>query len=77
MDAILSRWHARKLTTLEEIRAYEQGFKEERERDKAGSKPKPPLNAPARNSSFDTNEFFMAAVKRSFGDDFDPSILEQ
>jgi DnaD/phage-associated family protein len=77
MDAILSRWHARKLTTLEDIKAYEQGFKEERERDKAGRKPKPPLNAPAQNSSFDTNEFFMAAVKRSFGDDFDPSILEQ
>jgi DnaD/phage-associated family protein len=75
MDAILSRWHARKLTTMEEIKAYEQGFKEER--DKARSKPKPPLNAPAQNSSFDTNEFFMAAVKRSFGDDFDPSILEQ
>lgn len=75
MDAILSKWHARKLTTMEEIKAFEQGFKQER--DKARAKSKAPLNAPTQNSSFDTNEFFMAAVKRSFGEDFDPTIFEQ
>ena len=26
--------------------------------------------------SFDTNDFFLAAVMRSFGDDFDPEILK-
>ena len=34
-------------------------------------------NAPADNNSFDTGDFFLAAVKRSFGEDFDPSILNQ
>lgn len=75
MDAILSKWNARGLTTMEAIKAFEKGFKEERERAK--SKPKAPINAPADNSSFDTGDFFLAAVKRSFGEDFDPSILNQ
>lgn len=75
MDAILSKWSAQKLTTMEQIKAYDKGFKEERER--ARNKTKPPLNAPTENSSFDTGDFFLAAVKRSFGEDFDPSILNQ
>ena len=75
MDAILSKWNERKLTTVEAIKAYEKGFREERER--ARSKTKAPLNAPSDNSSFDTGDFFLAAVKRSFGEDFDPSILNQ
>lgn len=29
-----------------------------------------------RRGSFDTNEFFMDAVRRSFGEDFDPKIFE-
>ena len=75
MDAILSKWHAQSLTTMEAIKAYEKGFQEKREQ--ARSKSRAPLNAPAENSSFDTGDFFLAAVKRSFGEDFDPSILNQ
>ena len=75
MDAILSKWNARGLNTVEAVKTYEKGFREERERVK--NKPKAPLNAPAENHSFDTGDFFLAAVKRSFGEDFDPSILNQ
>ena len=75
MDAILTKWNARGVNTVESVKAFEKGFREERERAK--NKPKAPLNAPADNSSFETGDFFLAAVKRSFGEDFDPSILNQ
>ena len=77
MDAILSKWHTHNLTTIEAIRAYDKGFKEDKERAKQRAVAKAPINAPQQNSSYDTNDFFMAAVKRSLGEDFDPSILDQ
>ena len=72
MDAILKKWKERGLSTIEAIRAYEQGFREEQQRRK-------PAPAPTAHgdSSFETGDFFMAAVKRSFGEDFDPDILKQ
>ncbi len=76
MDAILSKWHGNNLTTIEAVRAYDKGFKEEKERAKQRAS-KAPFNAPQQNSSFDTSDFFMAAVKRSMGEDFDPAILDQ
>ena len=30
-----------------------------------------------KQGSFDTDDFFLASVKKSFGDDFDPRILEK
>ena len=72
MDAILSKWRAQNLTTIEAIKAYQKGYKEEKQRKKST-----PPNAPAREGSFDTEDFFAVAVKRSFGEDFDPAILNQ
>ena len=72
MDAILSKWHAQNLNTMEAVKAYEKGFKEDKQRKKSAAP-----NAPAREGSFETEDFFAAAVKRSFGEDFDPSILDQ
>jgi DnaD/phage-associated family protein len=77
MAAILSKWHAQNLTTMEAIRVYDKGFKENKERAKQRAGAKAPINAPQQNSSYDTNDFFMAAVKRSLGEDFDPSVLDQ
>lgn len=80
MEAILSKWHAQKLTTMEAIRAYEKGFKEDKQRKRAAagnptaSNPTAP-NAPRGDGSFETEDFFTAAVKRSLGEDFDPSVL--
>ena len=73
MDAILRKWHEAKLTTVEAINAYEQGFREEKNRSRRAAAAAPAL----QSSSFDTDDFFMAAVKRSFGEDFDPDILKQ
>lgn len=59
-NSILERWAAANLHTLAEIDAAEQA------RAAAGHTQAAPGN------SFDTDDFFDAALKRSFGDDYDP-----
>lgn len=71
VDAILKKWNEQKLTTLDAIKAYEKGYRADKQKKKS------PANVPIHNGSFETDDFFMAAVKRSFGDDFDPTILNQ
>ena len=71
MDAILNKWHEQKLTTLDAVKAYEKGYKEDKKRKKASNKTQ------TQDGSFETEDFFAAAVKRSLGDDFDPAILNQ
>ncbi len=71
MDAILNKWHEQKLTTLDAIKAYEKGYKEDKKRKKT------PNKTQTQDGSFETEDFFAAAVKRSLGDDFDPAILNQ
>ena len=71
MDAILNKWHEQKLTTLDAVKAYEKGYKEDKKRKKT------PNKAQNQDGSFETEDFFAAAVKRSLGDDFDPAILNQ
>ena len=66
MDGILTNWNSQGLRTLEDIDASEARFqaqKNEKQTGKAGVD---------SQSSFDTNDFFAAAVRRSFGDDIDP-----
>ena len=71
MNSILSKWNSEKLDTLEAIDAYqaehgkEQGKKApgQRATQKPGTRP---------GGSFDTEDFFGDAVRRSFGEDFDP-----
>lgn len=60
-NSILERWFAAGLHTLEEIEAAEA------ERSAASATPTAPGN------SFDTDDFFDAALKRSFGDDYEPA----
>ena len=71
MDAILSKWFEQKLSSLEAIRAYEKGYQEDKKKKKSKA------GAISGDSSFETEDFFAAAVKRSFGEDFDPAILNQ
>ena len=66
MDGILANWNSQGLRTLSDIEASEARFqaqKTEKQTKKTGND---------SQSSFDTNDFFAAAVRRSFGDDFDP-----
>ena len=71
IDAILKKWHEKNFDTVEQIKLYEQGYKEDKNRKKT------PANTPEKGRSFETSDFFAAAVKRSLGDDFDPDILKQ
>jgi DnaD/phage-associated family protein len=60
-NSILERWNAAGLRTKEDIKQAEE------ERATAPKNPTSPGN------SFDTDDFFAAALKRSFGDDFELS----
>ena len=66
MDAVLANWNRDGLRTLADIENSEASF-QARKAEKAGKKP-----APDGQGSFNTDDFFAAAVRRSFGDDFDP-----
>ncbi|MBE6620980.1 MAG: DnaD domain protein [Ruminococcaceae bacterium] len=58
-NSILERWDAAGLRTLKQIDQAEQ--------ERAAA----PKNPTAPGNSFDTDDFFAAALKRSFGDDFE------
>ena len=62
MDAVLANWNRDGLRTLEDIEASEARFQAQK-KGKAASD---------ETGSFNTDDFFAAAVRRSLGDDFDP-----
>ena len=62
-NAILERWHGEGLTTLAEIDAYLEKNKNEKPSKKGKKK-----SAEESASSFDTDDFFEAALKRSYGE---------
>jgi DnaD/phage-associated family protein len=64
MDAVLTNWYNEKLRTLEEIKAANERFRAEHQ------KPGQEGSASSKQGSFDTDDFFNAAVRRSLGDDF-------
>lgn len=63
-NSILERWAAANLKTLSEI--------EEAEKDRAGGKA-----SLTPGNSFDTDDFFGAALNRSFGGDFAPNATKK
>ena len=63
MSKTLGAWNDGDLRTLEQIEAADAAFRAERDGKKAAETP---------SGSFNTEDFFAAAVRRSFGDDFDP-----
>lgn len=63
VNKTLGAWNDDNLRTPEQIEAADAAFRAERDGEKAG---KP------QTGSFDTDDFFAAAVRRSLGDDFDP-----
>jgi DnaD/phage-associated family protein len=63
MNRTLGAWNDEDLRTLEQIEAADAAFRAERDGKKAAETP---------SGSFNTEDFFAAAVRRSFGDDFDP-----
>ncbi len=66
MDAILANWNRDGLRTIADIEASEARFKAEKSAKATGKK------TTDSEGSFNTDDFFAAAVRRSLGDDFDP-----
>lgn len=60
-NSILERWNSEKLRTLEDIQAADAA------RGKGSTK------EPAPGNSFDTDDFFTAALQRSYGEDYVPA----
>ncbi len=71
MNSILFNWNRDGLRTPEAIEAADAAFRAARELDRAAKGNPPQKNAPT-SSSFETDDFFSAAVRRSLGDDFIP-----
>jgi len=67
MDAVLSNWNRDGLRTLADIDASEARFQAQKA-DRQGKR----SEADAQGS-FNTDDFFAAAVRRSLGDNFDPN----
>jgi DnaD/phage-associated family protein len=78
MDAVLTNWHNAGLTTPAAITAHNEQYRAEHT-------PPPSAPAPRREggkatdykSSFDTDDFFFDAVRRSLGEDFDVEELKR
>ena len=64
MDAVLTNWYNEKLRTPDEIKAANERFRAEHQKPGQGR------TGSAKQGSFDTDDFFNAAVRRSLGDDF-------
>ncbi|MBE6694228.1 MAG: DnaD domain protein [Ruminococcaceae bacterium] len=65
MNSVLANWNAEGHATLDDIKAAQEKFKAEQN---PVSKKK---NGKESDGSFETDDFFKAAVRRSFGDDFE------
>ena len=72
MNSVLANWNRDDLRTPEAVKAAQEAFRAEQEKTRTGGKGKPP----APTGSFDTDDFFSAAVRRSFGEDFDPDTSD-
>lgn len=64
MNKILAAWNDEALRTPAQIEAADAAYRAERDGEKA---------AKVQTGSFNTDDFFAAAVRRSLGEDFDPS----
>lgn len=69
MNSVLANWNRDDLRTPEAVQAAQEAFHAEQDKTRTGGKGK--TSAPT--GSFDTDDFFSAAVRRSFGEDFDPA----
>lgn len=76
INAILENWNAQNLRTPADVEAMQLAHRAEQDQKRAAASKKPapqkPETAPAGGGSFNTSDFFTAAVQRSLGEDFVP-----
>ncbi len=66
-NSVLERWNSEGIRTLEQINASAEKFEAEKAQKKTKKSPKNKGESENQNSSFDTDEFFEAAIRRSLG----------
>ncbi len=66
-NSVLERWNAEGIRTLEQIDASAERFEAEKAQKKTKKSSKSKGESENQNSSFDTDEFFEAAIRRSLG----------
>ena len=66
-NSVLERWNAEGIRTLEQIDASAEKFEAEKAQKKTKKSPKSKGESENQNSSFNTDEFFEAAIRRSLG----------
>jgi DNA replication protein DnaD len=69
MNAILENWHCNNIRTPSEALKFNMEHRAEFEKKK-GKINKTEQTSPGNQGSFDTDDFFSAAVARSLGEDF-------
>ena len=74
MNSVLANWNKDGLRTVEDVERADAAFRAENEKKRAASNGGGRKGAPAADgpASFDVDDFFAAAVRRSFGDE-DPN----
>lgn len=76
MNSVLANWNRDGLRTLEQVDEAQAAFDKAKESKRTGKDTASQKSGEACGSTFDTDDFFEAAVRRSLGADFDPSILK-
>lgn len=76
MNSVLANWNRDGLRTLEQVNEAQAAFDKAKESERATKGKKTPKDGDASQGTFDTDDFFEAAVRRSLGDDFDPAVLK-
>lgn len=78
MNSILANWNRDGLRTVAEIEDAQTTFREQREsKTRTGRKKGDLPAAKTPDGSFETEDFFAAAVRRSFGEDENPTPKEE
>ena len=71
MNSVLANWNRDGLRTIEQIDEAQAAFNQSKQKVHKGG-----ADEASAQGTFDTEDFFEAAVRRSLGDDFDPAILK-
>ena len=72
MNSILANWHSDGRRTLEDVDRAEAAFRAANETSRSSGVKAGRHHPTDSPSSFDVDDFFRDAVRRNFGDDFDP-----
>lgn len=72
MNSVLANWNRDGLRTIQQIEEAQTAYNESKKKERGGKT----NQDSTQQGTFDTEDFFEVAVRRSLGDDFDPAVLK-